>query len=307
MKIEFNISYQQQSSILVGLRPAVELSKRHTVTITDSIEETPTDSVVCFVKKVPPFAWFERAKLKRNKVVFFPVDIFQSEEEIQKNSLLISQFDGIALHCLRLHKFLSPLCKNIAFVEHPIYSMQLVIGKSKRESFFWSGYCENLFPVLEWFSNRKFDYPLEILTDLGDAHKIQTHVVDRCQSAGIDLQSLLTKIRIRKWSERSEHRLFHSSIAFPELREPTFNQLHKPPLKMQLAIMHGVPVFTNHESYAHEYAKNIDGIELPKEFSEDLMSEEYLNVVSKYARTLRTKTSVSAVADSYEEFFKKIL
>ena len=103
----------------VGFDTARELAKRYQVQVYDGTEASPPECDVLFVIKERPLESFlDAARARGARIVFCPIDLYESREEIEADANFLKACDMILVHCERHLPMLERYCERSYYVEH---------------------------------------------------------------------------------------------------------------------------------------------------------------------------------------------
>jgi len=275
----------------VGADLAPSLSVQHDVRFVSSwheLEFLEADWLIA-VKFPPGLADVERCKRRGTKVLYLPVDYFETEEAITRDAALLSSFDAVAVHTRPLADALTPHARRLAIVEHYGKYALAAPNAFKPEGYvLWVGHRKYVGHLGSWLMAHPIEAPLRILTN----------VPQRLELTGRSA-AVLAKATWYTWSERAQETLFQGAKAGIDIKGTDFSQRTKPPTKAQQFVTSGIPVALNPDSYGFEYFRNLGfDVASPRDHVR-WFSEAYWRETLELASLLRARTSKEAVAASY--------
>lgn len=238
----------QPSWMWVGGDIAAHLGKTSEIRYFRNIDEIAEDSLVFWVKCPPKAEDARKIDTRRLAVMFFPVDCFQSEQEISDHQYFI---DRVRLVCLHAHS-LAPYFPNsqITFVDH--YNKYGVCSQERRpdgRTLLWIGAFQYVPYILNGLN--EVNWPTDEITLLTNPEHAPARAAAGRNASLIginDFEQVLgdSGIKLVAWSEESQRAaLLTCEAAFDIKYLGCFNQLHKPPTKLQKYLASGIPCAIN--------------------------------------------------------------
>ena len=270
------------------LVPALRLS--HDVRVFKRYRELDDESfdAVVIVKEPPSSCCAAGSR----RIVYLPVDFFESEDQIEKHLPFLRSCAVVATHCSRLDRHLLPHCRRLAHVEH--YGKQVLpeISSYKPDGFvLWTGQGMWVKHTIKWHDRRKRDFDLVMLAN------------DR----GWSWNSFPRPgISLALWSEREHLRLLGKARAGLDVKGENFHQATKPPTKIQQFVASGVPAAVNRDSYSWEWFHE-RGFDLADPDDEARwFSRRYWEETREFGLHLRKEISKESVVASYLDLLRDL-
>ena len=262
----------------LGLSHDIKVFKRYSELSNESFD------AVVMVKEPPS----RRCTAGNMRIVYLPVDFFESRNQIQAYLPFLRSCSIVATHCRRLDIDLLPHCRRLTHVEH--YGKYVLPSMSdyKADGFvLWTGQGKYVRDTLDWYSRIERGFDLSMLTnDRGWFWDKSAHM----DGVTLDL-----------WSEEGQLRLLGRAKAGLDIKGGDFNQMTKPPTKAQQFVASGVPVAVNRESYSWEWFHE-RGFDLADPDDEERwFGRRYWEETREFGIHLRNEISKTSVVSSYLE------
>jgi hypothetical protein len=249
----------QPSWSWVGLHVLRELATEHRVAAFASLSTPPPCDVLFVVKTRPTADFVERALHAGTRVVYLPIDVYRSRDEIAADATILRRCAAVLSHSERLLAELAPYCRRLQLVEHHLkYRLDTLAPFKERGDVLWIGGFQYVPYLLRWLHRHPLDAELTLLTDVDDPRAVAA----AGQLAGtldldVELRPGMSQVgghSIVPWSEDRQASLLATCKAALDVKhESDFNQIHKPPTKAQKFVASGIPLAVNEESSAYEY------------------------------------------------------
>lgn len=297
----FGPATQAPSWNWVGKDVALHLGKKRPVDFFSHASELPEDCVSIWIKSPPGAACLEILRVKRIRVIFLPVDFFQSAQHIEEHAEFLDFCTMIAVHSRSLLPF---------FKRHTVHLLdhynKYGIAKHLRaagDDLLWVGGYQYTPYVLK--------YLLE--TGLGQQHRViilsdcsnnkaqnaaRTLARELGMGAAFSRQDFTGVASVQDWSEAAQEYWLRTCAGAFDIKDPgNFNQFHKPPTKLQKYLCSHIPVAIN------------TGLPLTKEFSLDIptplevdhwLGSAYQRTIDATAEQLQQRLKRSQIADDYD-------
>ena len=265
-----------------------ELGLSHDVRVFRQYSELSNESFdAVMMIKAPPS---RLCTTVNRKIVYLPVDFFESERQIQSCLPFLRSCSAVATHCSRLDSHLAPYCKRLVHVEHYGKYVLPSMSEYKPEGFvLWTGQGKYVKPTLSWHGKISRGFDLIVLTNNCGWTR------DSIPRAGVTLEL---------WSEKEHLRLLGEARAGLDIKGSDFNQMTKPPTKAQQFVASGVPVAVNRESYSWEWFHE-RGFDLADPDDEERwFSRRYWEETREFGLHLRDTISMENVVSSYLDLLR---
>jgi hypothetical protein len=272
----------------VGLDAVNELSKYFHVELFNSFKTIPGASVVIVVKKLPPASFIEQAREKRKKIIYIPIDHFDSEIHINANANILRNCTYILSHAESLVYYFKKHSASY-LIEHPSkYSLDKM-EKWKPQGFvLWIGGYQFVPYLYKWLLKFPIDLELVLCTDYNNK-SAQARAEGIANSLGVSLKG--TKCKMCEWSEETQASLMKEAKAAIDIKGDDFSQMHKPPTKAQQCIASGIPFAINDGNNCYCYFKNRGfNVATPNDMQR-WFSESYWQETSRFGKLLKKYTS----------------
>ncbi|MDB1123718.1 hypothetical protein [Vibrio algarum] len=182
---------------------------------TDTFENFASETrgnIIFIIKFLPSLEWIVKKKKDKKKLIFVPVDIFSSKEEIHHKRSIISLFDTIVIHNETIREYLRPYAHAIFNVEH---YLKFDIGDKRKYiekgNILWIGQIEYIPALLETLKDNAFKYPIVALTNIFYFNKKQSETVaeierrvGHCHITEKDGIIIINGLRLEQWTEKNK-------------------------------------------------------------------------------------------------------
>jgi hypothetical protein len=291
----------------VGRDVAEFLSAEHTIRYFNDLTDIDDDSLVFWVKC--PLRNQEAAAVleKKLRIVFFPVDVFLGYDHIAECSDFIDACRLIVLHSRSMARLFPG--RKIRFVDH--YNKYGVSHQERQPngSLVWIGAYQYFPYIVRYMLENGLHGKRNIisLTNFNSpAAIVAANQLSQSLDLGIDFGHLrdLSDFSIIEWSERSQRELLLTcSGAFDYKDDLDFNQIHKPPTKLQKFLCSHIPCAINGSSPL----RSILGFDLCDILDFDTwFSGDYQNLVSRHGVALSRRLRLENIARKYVEFAEEV-
>lgn len=285
----------------VGKDVANYLAQSINISFFDSPHQIKSESVVFWIKHPPSKQDLIKIKKKKLKVIYLPVDTYSSQQEIERDIPFIETCKSIGLHSSNLKPFFNH--SDIHALDH--YN-KFGIEEQMRQPgkrFLWVGGYQYVPYLIFYLLKNKLLFPIDILTDFKNetAKKLTIqHAKELNLPFSFSALPKLPDLNFFEWREdRQKELLMNCAGAFDYKHIEHFNQLYKPPTKVQKYISSAIPTAVNKDSYSFEYFNNL-GFQLcaPDE-TDRWQSKAYQNETREFAKELKNRLSLENVAKKY--------
>lgn len=296
----------------VGFDTGRELSKYFTISYFER-DQHPEADIVVMVKKPPSEKFIDQCRAKNKKIVYLPVDYFNSLDELRRHSASFKKLDMILVHCDRMIDLLKPYCKKIFYIDHHNKYGLSEMNKYKKDGFvLYVGACQYVPYLIRWLRENPVKFPVKILTDLEcDRARFAANQLSGRLKMGLKICAKDRKIQgyeVFQWSESLQYEMLKEAKAGLDIKfNNDFNQYYKPSTKIQKLCASGIPCAVNSGSYSFEYLKN-KGLNVVEPSNQTVwFSEQYWQEVCRVGEVIKKETSLEAVGLKYKSFLEKLL
>jgi hypothetical protein len=295
-----------------GFDVARELSRDYDVVIYDRAYEPPDCDVVFAIKKRPADSFLAAARRRGTKLVYCPIDVYRSAEEIECDAELLGSCAMVLVHCERLLPLVRRCGGRAQFIEHHSrFALSEMADYHERGYVLWIGSCQYVPYLARWLERHPLAFEVRLLTDIDNAAaraKAQEHAAEIGMEFVVPADTAsIAGCRVHRWSERRQRDMMRVCRAAIDIKmTEVFNQHYKPPTKAQQYVASGIPFAVNPESYSAEYFR-VRGFEVASPLdTERWLSREYWQATRVAAQRLRAETSLASVAARYRELIESL-
>jgi hypothetical protein len=252
--------------------------------------DAPQCDLAIWVKERPTKKCLDAMARRRGRVIYCPVDHYESAEQIDADAPMLRQCAAVVVHCERLVPVFQRHARRVECVEHHNrFGLETPAARKTSGPVLWVGSWPFAEYLCRYLAEHRSPEQISLLTEGPD--KAQKF---------IDGFGLGERCRVDSWSVEAQRAALESCRAAIDIKGPTFQQLHKPPVKAQKYVCSGLPFATNRESYSFEYFRK-RGFELVEPSNPDRwFSEEYWRETCEVGRTLRGELTLEAVGRRYK-------
>lgn len=290
----------------VGFDVAKFLGTHHDIRFFDDVSELPMEALVFWIKCPLEGSASIQIVLKRLRVVFFPVDVFRDVEHIAACRSFIDSCSLVVLHSRNLAKYFDK--NKIRHIDH--YNKYGIMPAERRpgDTLLWIGGFQ-YFPYVVRFvlehQPRRMRRAV-FLTDYRSPNAIAAaNNLGRTLGLGIGFSDManFADLNVVEWSVPAQKTLLQTCAgAFDCKGTEDFNQLHKPPTKLQKYLCSGIPCAINADSTLQS---NL-GFELCDLLDDATwFSPDYKALTEEYSRMLNARLSLAAIAAQYLQFARE--
>ena len=127
-QIAFGPTTNSPSWAWVGVRAAKAVEDRFDVTLFESFATVPDATIVVIVKVQPPQEFVEALRSQGSRIVYIPIDRYQSPEAIAADAWFLGACDLVLLHSELLRPYIAQHTREIDLVEHEsIYAVEPLV------------------------------------------------------------------------------------------------------------------------------------------------------------------------------------
>jgi hypothetical protein len=274
----------------------------YAVTTFDSFESAPVADIVFAVKERPPARFADEVQSRQARLVYAPVDIYQSPAEIAADAAMLTRCDLVLVHGETLLPYIAPFTGRVEMAEHHLRFLLDEPAPYRTEGYvLWVGASGNLPYLLHFLTLHPMPYEIRLLTDaFSKERRIATHYL--AARLGVRLhfgKDEINGLPAFAWSEAAQAQMMRSCRAALDIKGQDFNQAIKPPTKAQKFIASGIPFACNAGSPMAGYFRK-RGFNLAQpEDTVRLFSRDYWNETRQVAARLRTALSFGSVSAAY--------
>lgn len=294
----------------VGFDAQREVSKYYNVKTYSSMRSSPQADVVVVIKQLPDIAFINSAKINKSKIVYCPIDFFNSRQHLAECNSILRLMDSVVTHCERLNNLIKPFNNRLSYIDHNNkYALPEMASYKEKGYILWIGGCQYTAYLLQWLTKHPLNNELKILTDIENGRACQA-ADNLANELGLNVRiqvnsNNINGIETYKWSERLQYEMMTDCKAAIDIKGiDDFNQLHKPATKAQKYIASGIPFAINEDSYSYEYFSNRDFKISSPTNTKKWLSEGYWEETKKAGEKLRKDTSIESIGKKFKEIIE---
>jgi len=283
----------------VGKDVAEFIARTHEVRYFSTVDDIPECGLVFWIKCPPVLRDAERIVKKNLTLVFFPVDAFMSESEIESQRIFVEHARFICLHAQSLKRFFDP--ERTILIDHfNKYGLPLNERVSDGKTLLWIGgfqYIPYVLSGLQTISWRREN--ITLLTDL-DSGAGRAAAERNGRKVGLydPIRALAgCGVNTVRWSEVAQRLLLRSCKAAFDIKFlDCFNQYHKPPTKLQKYLASGIPCAVN---TGFPGADQVHGVLPLQDLTTKTIGHGADLSMTHIGQALRRRLDISAIASDY--------
>lgn len=288
----------------VGKDTARELKKHYSVTIFKEFKDlTSSYDAVLIIKHLPSISEIDRAKKRAKKVIYCPIDFYQSRSQIESTASILRNCTAILSHSSQL----IPLFENYSrsfYIDHHCKFVTDEFSSYKKNGFvLWVGGFQYIPFLLDWVNKNNPDFEIKILADIKNhlaiirASEIASKLKIKLNMGDNDING----IDLIEWSEEKQIELLMQAKAAIDIKGNDFNQQHKPATKSQKYVACGVPIAMNDSESVIYFKKKGLILASPKK-TDRWFSEAYWEETIEMGRILREELSLESIGNKYRSY-----
>lgn len=259
---------------------------------------------IVVIKDLPKFSWLIRQRLKNNKIIFIPVDIFRKRRDVIKSFFKLIVFNKILFHNYHLYKqffFIRNTSK--AFTDH---YLKYTIERSTITAPFvlWIGHQEYIPSLLRVLRRYDLGLPVIGLSDIGD--KFEASLLDKYLCYCLKSRTISgNNLKIETWTEERQKTLMSNCRFAIDTKDHKWDHTIKPPTKVQQYLANKIPVIVESQSYAYKHFHS-SGFNL-MDFDEFKLEKlaTYQDKVIKFSRVLEKTLSKDTITRKMVNLIKQ--
>jgi len=290
----------------VGQDIAEFLKEKHTIQYFKNVDELENGAVVYWIKSPANDAVCNILEQKKCKIIFFPVDCYNSKEDLDKNKKFISLCSVVANHCDEMNEFFPT--KVVQYVDH--YNKFGISSnlRQKTGNVLWVGGFQYFPYFYKRYKQLKSNFVCNIVTDYKKQNVIEAaNKIAKSLNLDYNFSNVknLENFCFIDWSEISQrNNLINCKSAVDYKHIEDFNQKYKPPTKIQKYICSGIPTAINKNSYSYKYVNKF-GLELEDmDKMEIVLTQNYQNKILELSKCFNSELSISSIASKYLDLLK---
>lgn len=297
--IYFGPITKQPSWKWVGADIAEYLNPSLKIKCFENLDQISDGALVFWIKCPGDKVITNKIKDKGLIVIFFPVDAFLNQSDILAHTEFIDYARLICLHAHSLAQFF-PLNK-VEFIDHyNKYGVRFTDRRPDNKTLLWIGGFQYAPYVLHALD--EIDWPKRQILLLTNHHYGPAKVAADKNAAAAGLRDYLAALSssgmiIANWSEASQREaLLTCAAAFDFKYLACFNQLHKPPTKLQKYLASGIPCAANGNWPA---IQQLEGVQEISQLRVKSLPFDGATHSSAYRELLLQSLGIEAVAQKY--------
>jgi len=305
-RVAFGPRSSAPSWLWVGYDVACTLREHFDVTFFGP-GDMPLADVVFVVKY--PLAPEAATMLKQRgtRIIYAPVDYFQSRRHMQQHSNFLRLCDIVALHSEVVASHLTGLAWSQMVDHYGKYFLDAPPPFKQNGFALWMGAVQNLPYLLHFLECHRLRIPVRILTN-SNCNTGRQAALRVAKRIGIEMRfsrARINGLEATTWTAESQAAMMQQAKAAIDIKGSNFNQQTKPPTKAQQFICSGVPLAMN-ASWSVTYFEG-QGLTVPTPTDPRWLSRDYYLDVLNTAQTLRQKLTLQIIAQQYKRLIENAL
>ena len=292
----------------VGAELGEHLRRWFAVSFFASLDELPDADLILFVKALPAAGVL--ARRGRTRIVYAPVDRFESEAAIEALADVAGSLDLVALHARSLGPSFARLGVRIAFVDHHLkFALDAPVPFRESGYVVWVGGLQHVPHLLFWLERHPVPAEVKIVTDRSNRNAwVAAVALAGAMSLPLRFEpGSINGFQIIEWSEDAQAALLAECRGALDVKGPDFSQRHKPPTKGQQFVASGIPFACNPGNAVVEYFRTV-GLDVPcPSDAARWFSRDYFDAVQRARSILLRELSIDAVTAAYRTCFDRLL
>jgi hypothetical protein len=234
---------------------------------------------------------------RRCRIIYLPVDYFDSCAAIDAYGLALSRCTRVIVHYRLLIHYFRPYTIT-EYLDHPVKYVSP--SQPRRDGFvLWIGTRSNLEPLVEWVNRHTLPRELWLLTNFEDPSRPPTP-----ESFGFRTGSVA---RMENWTADKHLDWTAAAGLALDIKGQDFRSRHKPPTKALEFLASGLPLAMNPDSSAADHLADM-GFDLASpDDPERWRSEEYRDDTLKFAAAIRELHSLPRIARRMQRIIQHVL
>ena len=284
----------------VGIDAVKELSKYFHIELFNSFSVIPGASVIIVIKKLPPLSFIKAIENKKQRIIYMPIDYFESEEQIKMCNSMLRSCNLIISHSESLIHYFNRYT-TCCLIEHSNKYALPHMNEFKQDGFIlWIGGFQFVPYLIQWITNHPLQSKLVLCTDYNNKSAIgRAEELSHFMNIPLDK---LHHFEMHEWSEEIQISLMKEAKAAIDIKGDNFSQRHKPPTKAQQFIISGIPFAINRDNNCHNYFNNRGFTICSPDDTNTWFSEEYASQTRNSGRQLRKVTSSEYIGRQLKTF-----
>lgn len=269
----------------IGFDLARELSKYYDIKVFKNHRVTPCEALIVIKE---PLSLYALDLFNLPNIIYFPCDRYRCIEEIEQDPFL-KRCSYVVCHSKHLADTIKSFHLHVSLVNHNGKYILPRMNSYKKDGFvIWTGFSLYLPYLRQWLSEYPLENQLVILTDWPGEEYVPG------------------KATQLKWTPRLQFEMMSSAKAAMDIKGDDFNQLNRPPEKLQTFIASGIPSACN-PGPIRTYLKDC-GFDLPVPDSADRwFSKEYYDETILFGKRLREEMSLENVGREVKKILDSLL
>jgi hypothetical protein len=276
-------------------------------------DELPQCDVAIFIKECPQNL-LRQAEKQACKIIFMPVDRYQSQAQLDADAPFLKQCAGLLVHSKPLGAALARHNPAIWRVDHPnLYGLAEKVPWRPEGYLLWVGDFLNLPYILRWRESVTLPFELKILTNVRRTSIRGLAMTSaRAHKLGIRLDvkpDRVNGLQMIEWGFATQQAMMSGCKASLDIKGgiENFNQYTKPPTKAQQFIVSGIPYATNASSPVNTYLLESGFDVADIEEQDHWFSHEYWQYTRAFSEVIEKSTQPQSVALIYRRCLTEVV
>lgn len=290
----------------VGEDTAAVLRKHFTVTVFEH-DRLPDADAFLIVKRPQSARRVQTLKLSGARMIYLPIDYFESETHIEREQEFLSHCDMIGVHSDSLGRYLQRFSPVRSIDHHGKYTLDEVAPFKASGFAVWIGAMEHLPHLLQFLDHHPLEIETRILTNLDCSRAVvrAKQIAEELQVSMRITTDTINGFVACPWNPALQTRMLREAKAAIDMKGDSFNQRHKPPTKAQKFVCSGLPLAMNEGESVRYFVRH--GLNVPSPLNPHWLSREYYDETCSVARCLRPMLTLHAIGERYRELIAEVM
>ncbi|MFO1057444.1 MAG: hypothetical protein U1E53_10815 [Dongiaceae bacterium] len=294
----------------VGEGTAAALAAHYEVVPFAGLARPPAADLLLLVKQRPPEAFLAAARAAGTRIVFLPIDRYESAAALLADAAFLAGCDLVLSHSEALLPLLRPHCRRLGHVEHHGRDVLAEPAAWHAAGYvLWVGGLQHLPHLLRRLERNPLPAPLRLLTDLDNprARDAAGAVARRLGVALAVADGAINGHAALAWEPERQRRMMAECRAAIDIKGDDFAQRTKPPTKGQQFVASGIPFACNPDSATAAWFRARGFAVADPDDPARWLSPAYWEETARFAAQLRPQLAPEAVGAVYRGWIERLL